>query len=143
MLFRSADGGTLFLDEIGELPLNMQSKLLRAIQEKCFRRVGGTEEVKVDVRVIAATNKDLRTCIAGKTFREDLFYRLNTVQMQMPPLSQRMTDLQFYAKALLAQVTKGLSGKAPREFLSDCFPILQNHDWPGNLRELKIGRAHV
>jgi len=136
-VFELADGGTLFLDEIGELPLNMQSKLLRALQEKSFRRVGGSEEVKVDVRVIAATNKDLRAAAANKSFREDLFYRLNTVQIQMPSLSQRMTDLPFYAKALLAQVTKGFGGKAPREFLSDCFPLLQNHDWPGNLRELK------
>ncbi len=136
-VFELADGGTLFLDEIGELPLNMQSKLLRALQEKCFRRVGGSEEVKVDVRVIAATNKDLRVASSNKTFREDLFYRLNTVQIQMPSLSQRMTDLPFYAKAVLAQVTKGFGPKAPREFLSDCFPLLQNHDWPGNLRELK------
>jgi DNA-binding NtrC family response regulator len=135
-VFEMAEGGTLFLDEIGELPLNMQSKLLRALQEKSFRRVGGTEEVKVDVRVVAATNKDLRVASQNKTFREDLFYRLNTVQIHVPALNQRMTDLQFYAKALLAQVTKGVS-KAPREFLSDCFPLLQNHDWPGNLRELR------
>ncbi len=135
-VFELADGGTLFLDEIGELPLNMQSKLLRALQEKSFRRVGGSEEVKVDVRIIAATNKDLRKAVADKTFREDLFYRINTVQVQLPALSQRMEDLQFYAKAILAQVTKGVS-KAPREFLSDCFPLLQNHDFPGNLRELK------
>ncbi|MGZ3729274.1 MAG: sigma 54-interacting transcriptional regulator [Bdellovibrionota bacterium] len=136
-VFEMADGGTLFLDEIGELPLNMQSKLLRALQEKTFRRVGGSEEVKVDVRVIAATNKDLRVAASNKTFREDLFYRLNTVQIHMPALSQRMSDLQFYSKALLAQVTKGFGSKAPREFLSDCFPLLQNHDWPGNLRELR------
>jgi DNA-binding NtrC family response regulator len=136
-VFELADGGTLFLDEIGELPLNMQSKLLRALQEKTFRRVGGSEEVKVDVRVIAATNKDLRVAAGNKTFREDLFYRLNTVQIVMPSLGQRMTDLPFFAKALLTQVTKGFGGKAPREFLSDCFPLLQNHDWPGNLRELR------
>ncbi|HEY8280569.1 MAG TPA: sigma-54 dependent transcriptional regulator [Bdellovibrionota bacterium] len=135
-VFELADGGTLFLDEIGELPLNMQSKLLRALQEKSFRRVGGSEEVKVDVRVVAATNKDLRTAAANKSFREDLFYRLNTVQIQVPALRDRMDDLQFYCKALLGQVTKGVS-KAPREFLSDCFPLLSNHDWPGNLRELK------
>jgi DNA-binding NtrC family response regulator len=137
-VFELADGGTLFLDEIGELPLNMQSKLLRALQEKSFRRVGGSEEVKVDVRIIAATNKDLRKAAADKTFREDLFYRLNTVQIQLPALRERMEDIQYYAKAILGQVTKGIAGpKAPREFLSDCYPILQNHDWPGNLRELK------
>ncbi len=135
-VFELAEGGTLFLDEIGELPLNMQSKLLRALQEKSFRRVGGSEEVKVDVRIIAASNKDLRKGAADKTFREDLYYRLNTVQIQLPALRERLDDIQFYAKAILGQVTKGVS-KAPREFLSDCFPLLKNHDWPGNLRELK------
>lgn len=135
-VFELADGGTLFLDEIGELPLPMQTKLLRALQEKSFRRVGGSEELKVDVRVIAATNKDLRRAVGEKTFREDLYYRLNTVQIQLPSLRERMEDLPFYAKALLAQVTKGIP-KAPREFLSDCFPLLTNHEYPGNLRELR------
>jgi transcriptional regulator with GAF, ATPase, and Fis domain len=135
-VFELADGGTLFLDEIGDLPLNMQTKLLRALQEKSFRRVGGSEELKVDVRVIAATNKDLRKAVADKSFREDLYYRLNTVQIQLPSLRERADDLPFYAKALLAQVTKGFP-KAPREFLSDCFPLLANHEYPGNLRELR------
>jgi two-component system response regulator PilR (NtrC family) len=135
-VFELADGGTLFLDEIGELPLNMQTKLLRALQEKSFRRVGGSEEIKVDVRVIAATNKDLQRAVAEKTFREDLFYRLNTVHFQLPALRERMEDLPAFARTMLNQVTKGHS-KAPRELLSDCFPLLQNHDWPGNLRELK------
>ncbi len=135
-VFELADGGTLFLDEIGELPLGMQTKLLRALQEKTFRRVGGTEEIKVDVRVIAATNKNLQKAVADKTFREDLFYRLNTMQLHLPSLRDRLEDLPFFAKTLLAQVTKGIS-KAPREFLSDCFPLLSSHDWPGNLRELK------
>jgi two-component system response regulator AtoC len=136
-VFELADGGTLFLDEIGELPLNMQTKLLRALQEKSFRRVGGSEEVKVDVRVIAATNKNLQKSVAEKTFREDLFYRLNTVQIHLPALRERMEDLPAYAKALLSQVTKGYGKGAPREFLSDCFNLLAAHDWPGNLRELK------
>ena len=135
-VFELADGGTLFLDEIGELPLNMQTKLLRALQEKSFRRVGGSEELKVDVRVIAATNKDLRRGVADKSFREDLYYRLNTMQIQIPSLRERMEDLPFYAKALLAQVTKGFP-KAPREFLSECFPILIANEYPGNLRELR------
>lgn len=135
-VFELADGGTLFLDEIGDLPLNMQTKLLRALQEKSFRRVGGSEELKVDVRVIAATNKDLRRAVSEKSFREDLFYRLNTVQIHLPSLGERMDDLPFYAKALLAQVTKGFP-KAPREFLSDCFTLLANHSYPGNLRELR------
>ncbi len=135
-VFELADGGTIFLDEIGELPLPMQSKLLRVLQEKSFRRVGGSEEIKVDVRVIAATNKNLQKAVAEKTFREDLFYRLNTVHFQLPALQDRMEDLPMFAKAILAQVAKG-HPKAPKEFLSDCFTLLSNHTWPGNLRELK------
>jgi DNA-binding NtrC family response regulator len=135
-VFELADGGTLFLDEIGELPLAMQTRLLRALQEKTFRRVGGSEEIKVDVRVIAATNKDLARASAEKTFREDLYYRLNTVQLQIPSLRERMEDVNFFAKTLLASVTKG-HPKAPREFLSECFAFFTQHDWPGNLRELK------
>lgn len=135
-VFELADGGTLFLDEIGELPLNMQTRLLRALQEKSFRRVGGSEEVKVDVRVVAATNKDLKHAVAQKTFREDLFYRLNTVQMHLPTLRERQEDIQFFAKVMLEQVTKGIP-KAPREFISDCFKMMDTYDWPGNLRELK------
>jgi DNA-binding NtrC family response regulator len=135
-VFELADGGTLFLDEIGELPINMQAKLLRALQEKSFRRVGGSEEIKVDVRVIAATNKDLRRAVAEKSFREDLFYRLNTFQIHLPSLRERREDIRFYAKNLLSSVTKGFP-KAPREFLSDCFAVLESYDWPGNLRELK------
>ena len=135
-VFELADGGTLFLDEIGELPMTMQTKLLRAIQEKAFRRVGGNAEIKVDVRIVAATNKDLRKSIEHKTFREDLNYRLNTVQIHLPTLKERSSDIPFYAKNILAQVTKDVA-KAPREILSECFPILEAHDWPGNLRELK------
>jgi DNA-binding NtrC family response regulator len=135
-VFELADGGTLFLDEIGELPLNMQTKLLRALQEKSFRRVGGSEEIKVDVRVVAATNKDLKKAIAEKSFREDLFYRLNTVQLQVPSLKERKEDIPLFSKTILAQLGKGIP-KAPKEFLSDCFQLLNAHDWPGNLRELK------
>lgn len=135
-VFELADGGTLFLDEIGELPLSMQSKLLRVLQEKSFRRVGGSEEISVDVRVVAATNKNLQKAVGDKTFREDLFYRLNTVQIELPALRERLGDIPTFAKILLAQVTKG-HAKAPREFLSECFTLLSNHDWPGNLRELK------
>lgn len=135
-VFEMADGGTLFLDEIGELPLNMQTKLLRALQEKTFRRVGGSEEIKVDVRVVAATNKNLAKAVGDKTFREDLYYRLNTVQFQLPSLRERTEDIPFFAKTLLTQVTKGYP-KAPREFLSECFALLTSYDWPGNLRELK------
>lgn len=135
-VFELADGGTLFLDEIGELPLNMQTKLLRALQEKTFRRVGGSDEIKVDVRIVAATNKNLAKAVGDKTFREDLYYRLNTVQFQIPSLRERSEDIPFFAKTILTQVTKGYP-KAPREFLSDCFALLTSYDWPGNLRELK------
>jgi two-component system, NtrC family, response regulator AtoC len=135
-VFELADGGTIFLDEIGELPLAMQSKLLRVLQEKKFRRVGGAEEITVDLRIVAATNKNLQTCVGQKTFREDLYYRLNTVQIQLPSLRERLEDLPSFANTILAQVTKG-HAKAPREFLSECFSLLKAHDWPGNLRELK------
>jgi two-component system, NtrC family, response regulator AtoC len=143
-VFELADGGTLFLDEIGELPLGMQAKLLRVLQEKRFRRVGGAEEVQVDVRVLAATNKDLRAEVAAKSFREDLFYRLNTVQVQLPALRDRMEDISTFARTMLNQVTRG-PGRQAKEFLSECIPLLAQHDWPGNLRELKavIQRAAI
>jgi len=135
-VFELADGGTLFLDEIGELPMGMQSKLLRAIQEKSFRRVGGAQEIKVDVRIISATNKDLKKCIQEKTFREDLFYRLNTVQIYVPALKERLQDLPLFAKAMLRDMTKG-HAKAPRDFLTESLELLKAQDWNGNLRELK------
>lgn len=135
-VFEMADGGTLFLDEIGELPLPMQTKLLRALQEKTFRRVGGTVEIKVDVRVIAATNKNLQKAIEDKTFREDLFYRLNTLPIQLPALKDRKEDTITFARVLLKDCTKGTAG-APQDFSQEAQERLLSYDWPGNIRELK------
>lgn len=135
-VFEMADGGTLFLDEIGELPLHLQPRLLRAIQEKCFRRVGGTTEIKVDVRVVTATNRNLQKWVSEGKFREDLFYRLNTVTMNVPPLHSRKEDVVNIARFLLTQATSGVSG-AVKDFSEDAQKILLAYEWPGNIRELK------
>lgn len=135
-VFEMADGGTLFLDEVGELPLPMQTKLLRALQEKTFRRVGGTTEIKVEVRVIAATNKNLQKAIADKTFREDLFYRLNTLPITLPSLRERREDIVPFARILLKEVTKGIPG-APQDYSPEAQERLMSYEWPGNVRELK------
>jgi transcriptional regulator with PAS, ATPase and Fis domain len=131
-----ADGGTLFLDEIGELPLYMQSKILRALQEKQIRRVGGNVEIKVDVRIIAATNKNLEKCVSDKTFREDLFYRLNTLQIQIPSLSERSDDIVAIGKNLLKDISQGFTNSAT-DLTQDATSILCDYNWPGNVRELR------
>ena len=135
-LFEAADKGTLFLDEIGELNVNMQAKVLRALQEREIRRVGGREDLKVDVRIIAATNKDLEVEVRGGTFREDLYYRLNVVTIQLPPLRDRSTDIpqlaeHFVAKACAeaARPALGITTEAMRR-------LVQYH-WPGNIRQLE------
>ena len=135
-VFEMADGGTLFLDEIAELPLPMQTKLLRALQEKKFRRVGGTTEITVNVRVIAATNKNLQKAINDKTFREDLYYRLNTLPIFLPPLRDRKEDIIPFARTLLKECTKGISGAA-QDFSQSAQERLISYEWPGNIRELK------
>src|SRR5271156_5979971 len=104
-LFEVAGGGTLFLDEVGELPLGMQVKLLRAIQERVIRRVGGNDDIKVDVRVIAATNRDLEAAVAQGTFREDLYYRLNVILIKTPPLRDRKSDIPMLAEHFLKKVS--------------------------------------
>lgn len=135
-VFEMADGGTLFLDEIGELPLHLQPRLLRAIQEKTFRRVGGTAEIKVDVRIVTATNRNLQKWVSEGKFREDLFYRLNTVTMQVPALSERKEDIVGIAQFLLSQATKGVDGTV-QNFSDDAKKVLLAYKWPGNIRELK------
>jgi DNA-binding NtrC family response regulator len=134
--FELADGGTLFLDEIGEMPLSAQPKLLRALQEGRFYRVGGTETVSVDVRLIAATNRDLRREVAEARFREDLFYRLHVVPLSLPPLRERRADIPDLARFFVARVNRRLrrdvSGLEPA-----ALERLAAHDWPGNLRELE------
>jgi sigma-54 dependent transcriptional regulator, acetoin dehydrogenase operon transcriptional activator AcoR len=131
-----AHKGTLFLDEIGELPLDMQVKLLRVLQEKQFYRVGGTEPVKVDIRIIAATNRNLEERVNAGAFREDLFYRLNVVSIEVPPLRDRIEDIpeliQLFAREIAVQY-----GKPNPEFSPEVLVTLMNYNWPGNIRELR------
>jgi len=135
-LFQRADGGTLFLDEIGEMSPQMQSKLLRAIQEGEVRKVGSTEVDKVDVRIIAATNRDLRQEVAEGRFREDLFYRLNVVTILVPPLRERREDIQPLIEHFLEQACRDAE-TGPKELSAKARKILASYDWPGNVRELQ------
>ena len=142
--FELADHGTLFLDEIGELPLELQGKLLRVLQEGELVRVGSGETIKVDVRVIAATNRDLHRAVHEKRFREDLYFRLNVCPILMPPLRERKEDIGTLAAAFLAEIARRLGrplGGLQHQFVE----TLQQHDWPGNVRELQnvIERAAV
>ena len=142
--FQLADGGTLFLDEIGEISPAIQVKLLRFLQEHEFERVGGNQTIKVDVRVIAATNRDLADLVAKGKFREDLFYRLNVVSLEMPPLRDRRTDIPALAKFFLDRyVTE--NAKSIDAFTSEALERLAAYDWPGNVRELEnaVERAVV
>lgn len=135
-LFEAADKGTLFLDEIGEMPNHLQVKLLRTLQDGTFFRIGSTESKKVDVRVIAATNADLRKKILAGTFREDLFYRLNVVSIFVPPLRNRREDIRLLADHFL-NVSKEVYGKGEAFFSSETYAALEAHTWEGNVRELK------
>jgi transcriptional regulator with GAF, ATPase, and Fis domain len=139
--FEIADGGTIFLDEIGELAPPLQSKLLRALQYHEFERVGGTRTVRVDVRVVAATNRDLAAEVAAGKFRQDLWYRLNVVNLTMPPLRERREDIPSLAAHFAAKYARG----RVVEFSPDALQALTGHDWPGNVRELEnaIERAVV
>src|SRR5690606_34110916 len=122
--FEAADKGTLFLDEIGELPLEMQSKLLRVLQEMEFTRVGGTKPIKVNVRVIAATNRDLEVAVKEKTFREDLYYRLNVIPCSIPPLRERREDIKRLAEFFVAQFNESM-GRAVEGFEPGCLKLLE------------------
>jgi two-component system response regulator PilR (NtrC family) len=135
-LFEVAHRGTIFLDEIGEMSPTMQVKLLRVLQEKKIRRIGATEEVEVDVRIIAATNKDLERGVADKSFREDLFYRLNVIPIHLPPLRERKEDIALLAETFLAK-SCGTSGKKITKISEEAMRRLEAHDWPGNVRELE------
>jgi NtrC-family two-component system response regulator AlgB len=132
----AADGGTLFLDEVGDLPLSLQPKLLRLLQDKQYERVGEVETRTSDVRIIAATNRDLEAEMAAGRFREDLFYRLNVIEVTLPPLRQRRKDILPLAQLLLkyfaAQAGKKISAFAP-----EAEQAMQCYDWPGNVRELR------
>jgi DNA-binding NtrC family response regulator len=134
--FEQADGGTLFLDEIGDMSPNTQAKILRVLQEHEFERLGGTRTIKVDVRLIAATNRDLPTMVAAGTFREDLYYRLNVVTIEMPPLRERKEDIQalagFFIRRFAGELKKKIEGPEP-----EALKLLMRYNWPGNIRELE------
>ena len=135
-LFEVANGGTIFLDEIGETTPTMQVKLLRVIQEREFRRVGGTRDLKVDVRIIAATNKDLEKAVADGSFREDLYYRLDVIPINLPPLRMRAGDIPLLAKHFLERFAK-VSGKPVPELTPGAMHLLLAHEWRGNVREME------
>jgi DNA-binding NtrC family response regulator len=135
-LLEVADGGTLFLDEIGELPLCLQPKLLRVLQDRRFRRVGGTAEIESDVRLVAASNRDLKVLIEAGQFREDLYYRLNVVTLQVPPLRERPEDIPLLATHFLRKFAREM-GRAIQGIDPEALRILQGHEWPGNVRELQ------
>jgi transcriptional regulator with GAF, ATPase, and Fis domain len=139
--FELADEGTLFLDEIGEIPLDLQVKLLRVLQEREFERVGGTETIKVDVRLLAATNKDLAESVGRGEFREDLYYRLQVVEIHLPPLRERREDIADLAAHFLTQYAAE-NGRALREIGPDALAVLEAHSWPGNVRELENAIEH-
>lgn len=134
--FELASGGTLFLDEIGDMALATQSKVLRVLQEQEFYRVGGSERVKVDVRVIAASNKDLAEEIKKGAFREDLYYRLNVIPLQVPPLRERKEDIPLLLSHFIREVSRD-QGIKPKEINQEAVAILKRYAWPGNVRELK------
>ena len=134
--FEMAEGGTIFLDEIGELSPGLQSKLLRVLQERSFERVGGTETIAVDFRVLAATNRDLEASVREKVFREDLYYRLNVVRIQIPPLRERRSDIVSLAEHFLAQYSEK-NGLGVVGFSDEAILMLQNYFYPGNVRELE------
>jgi DNA-binding NtrC family response regulator len=134
--FELAHGGTLFLDEIGDLSPATQAKLLRVLQEREFTRVGGTQSIKVDVRIITATNKHLDELVKRETFREDLYYRINVLVLHLPPLRDRREDIPLLAQHILAKRAEG-GGRPPQEFTKDAFELLASHAWPGNVRELE------
>lgn len=134
--FELAHGGSLFLDEIGDLSLPTQAKLLRVVQEREFTRIGGTHPVKVDVRILAATNKSLEELLRRKEFREDLYYRINVVSLYLPPLRERREDIPYLAKHFLAH-RRQEDKRAPQEFAKETLEMLSKYNWPGNVRELE------
>ncbi len=142
--FELADGGTLFLDELALMSIPLQGKLLRVLQEKEFEPVGGTQTIRVDVRIIGATNKHLERLLEEKAFREDLYYRLNVVEIQLPPLRERKEDIPLLINHCVAKLNREL-GKSVTAVSDDVMPILMEYNWPGNVRELEnlIERAMV
>lgn len=134
--FELADEGTLFLDEIGDMSLQTQAKVLRVIETQEFQRVGGSSNIKVDVRIIAATNKDLSKEVGKARFREDLFFRLNVIPISVPPLRDRKEDIPLLVDYFIKTISEE-SGQRPKRITPEAIRMLQNHDWPGNVRELR------
>jgi len=143
-IFELADKGTLFLDEVGEIPLMLQAKLLRVLEEQCFRRLGGLKDIQLDLRVIAATNKNLREAVKEGAFRQDLYFRLNVIQIVLPPLRERPEDIlplaRFFIEHYNRKFRRGVEGISPA-----AEELLLAHEWPGNVRELRnaIERAMI
>lgn len=135
-LLEIADKGTLFLDEIGDMPPGIQAKLLRVIETKIFRRLGGTRDIKVDIRIIAATNKNLAEAVSKNEFREDLFYRLNVVPVTIPPLRERPEDIPLLAEFFLSEISKNMNKKIS-SLEKNAMASLASYNWPGNIRELR------
>jgi DNA-binding NtrC family response regulator len=135
-LFEEANGGTVFLDEIGDLSIGLQSKLLRVLEDHEIRPVGGTQSIKVDLRFISATNKDIENAIKEGTFREDLFYRINVITIKLPPLRERKEDIELLARYFIHKYSKEL-GKPVNEIDNEALQILKAYRWPGNVRELQ------
>ena len=135
-LLELANGGTVFLDEIGDMPMPLQAKLLRFLEERKFRRVGGTAEIEVDVRVIAATNSDLEAMVEAKSFRRDLFYRLSVIPLELPPLRERVEDIRELAALFVERFAQEFR-KSVNSISPEALKALEQHDWPGNIRELR------
>ena len=140
-LFEIAQGGTLFLDEIGELPLTLQPKLLRVLEERTFRRVGGSQEIRVDIRLLTATNRDLTRAVAANSFRIDLYHRLRVFEIVIPPLRDRGDDVLLLAETFARQLSAGVGREA--SWHADAYDRLRGHDWPGNVRELRNATEHA
>jgi DNA-binding NtrC family response regulator len=140
--FEQAQGGTLFLDEIGEIDATIQVKLLRFLGERTFERVGSNKTLSADVRLVAATNKNLEELVKAGKFREDLFFRLRVVEIELPPLRERTGDLPLLAQSFLREFAKE-NGKAVNDFTADALQLLMNYNWPGNVRELRTAMEHA
>ena len=135
-VLEQADGGTLFLDEVADMPLETQAKIVRVLQDQHFTRIGGNERVDVDVRIVAATNQNLPELMAQGKFRQDLYYRLNVVPIEMPSLQDRLEDIPLLADYFMNQVARA-DHAVPRTFADDAMALMQSYDWPGNVRQLR------
>jgi two-component system response regulator HydG len=135
-LLKIAEGGTVFFDEIGELPVELQAKLLRALQEKEIRPVGSTKRIRIDVRVIAATNRNLEEAVKEGRFRKDLYFRLNVVTLKLPPLRERMEDIEDLIETFLERIATS-TGQPRRQISREAVRMLKTYSWPGNVRELE------